>query len=383
MQKRILLVGPRVQQVKTGVGVAFELLIENLKETEHRVAIVNTQWGGAVRNSGGLNIRRIFVVVVCVLQSWWKLPRSQTLYMPISTSKFGFLRDYLIIRAASLLKVRVVVHLHGGGLKLFYEKASPKLQKLIRKTLSRADCCIVLGELLKDQFSFVSNAEEKIKVVLNGTPIDESKIPPSHVKQPPKIGSPWRFLYLSNLMPTKGYLELIKACRLLVDQGVNDFHCDLCGEFLSSVVENQSLSVDDQQAEFLKTIQDPKIAGHIRYHGTVSGGEKIELLKNCHILVLPTYYPWEGQPLSINEALAWATPIVTTRHRGIPEQVIPEVNGFFVEPKSAASLAACMRKFIEGQTRYEELSDNARKHYQANFTNKKHIASLIPLLVDF
>lgn len=382
MRKSILLVGPRVNQVRTGVGVAFELLIEGLSASQNRVKIVNTQWGGVVKNSGSLNMSRVIVVVACVLNSWWKLPRCHTLYMPISTSKLGFIRDFLILRFASLLRVRTVVHLHGSGLKPFYEGSSPKFQKLMRQTFSRVDCFVILGELLKDQFSFASDWQKKTQVVLNGTPLDDSEIPPPTIKAAPAAGEKWRFLFLSNLMPTKGYIELVQACRILVDQGFSSFHLDFCGDFISTVVENDPRSIEQQKSDFLESINDPAIRDYVTYHGSVAGESKAEKLRNCHAFMLPTYHPWEGQPLSINEALAWATPVVTTRHRGIPEQVLDGVNGYYVEPKDPGSLAACLRRFLEGEVPYEHLSENARKHYESHFTNEQHIRSLIPLLVD-
>ncbi len=380
--KRILLVGPRVDSVATGLGMAFELLIDGLQKSNYPLFIVNTLWGGSLRNAGGLNLSRILVVAWCVLKAWWYSLRSDVLYLPVSTSKFGSIRDLLIINMAAALRVRIVLHLHGSGLKPFYESSSPRFQRLIRNAFSRADCCIVLGELLKDQFAFVENWQQKVHVVLNGTPIDESIIPTSHVKEEPKQGESWRFLFMSNLMPTKGYLEIAKACRELLQLGIDNFQCDICGEFLTSIVENQKDSLADHQSDFLQLVDEPEMKGHIHYHGTVSGDSKTDFLRNCHVLLLPTYHPWEGQPLCINEALAWATPVVTTQHRGIPEQVSHGENGYFVEPKSVESLTECLGQFLRSETPYESLSANARKHYEENFTNERHLDTLIPLIAE-
>ncbi|MCA9230513.1 MAG: glycosyltransferase family 4 protein [Planctomycetales bacterium] len=364
------------------MAVAFELLISGLAAAGIDASIVDTQWGGSVRNSGRFNLKRMFIVGVCVVHAWWKTLNCQTLYMPISTSRLGFIRDSMIIRFAALLKRRIVVHLHGSGLKPLYENSSERARKLMRQTLTHVDCYVVLGELLRDQFSFVPGWEDKTRVVLNGTPIDEKAIADLSQKSPPANGEPWRFLYLSNLMLTKGYLELVEACHILLQQGYSNFQCNLCGEFLGIVAENDSVSVEDRETEFLQRIKAPPLSDHVHYHGTVSGSQKDAFLREAHALVLPTYYPWEGQPLSINEALAWATPVVSTRHRGIPEQVLDGENGYFVEPGNAESLAACLKSFLDDKVPYEAFSRNARKHFENNFTNAQHLAKLIPLLVD-
>ncbi len=382
MRKSILLVGPRARHVKTGVGVAFELLIESLEAQNQSVSIVNTQWGGAVKKSGTFNLKRAFTVAASVAHAWWKLPTAKTLYMPIATSNLGALRDFLIIGFAAMLRVRIVVHLHGSGLKPFYENSASWMQNILVKTYSVADCYVVLGELLKDQFSFVPNWETKTKVVRNGTPIDTSEIPESYTKRSPEKRDSWRFLFLSNLMPTKGYVEIVQACQDLLDEGITNFHCDLCGEFLSSVIEQSENTVEEQRESLLQKLRDPAIAGNVTYHGVVTGKQKTNFLRDSNLLLLPTYHPWEGQPLCINEALAWAMPVITTNHRGIPEQVIDGFNGYFVEPRSTESLVECLKQFLTDQAPYEQLSVNAREHFENCFTNEQHVANLLPLLTS-
>ena len=217
-------------------------------------------------------------------------------------------------------------------------------------------------------------------MVLNGTPVDVSKIPQNLIKSPPTEGKPWRFLYLSNLMTTKGYQDLLAACHLLLEQGLKNFQCDFCGEFLSSVAEGKNDSNEDRKAAFLAQIENSPLKGHVYYHGTVSGDQKTQFLSESHFLLLPTYYPWEGQPLSINEALAWSTPVVTTYHRGIPEQVQEGVNGYFVESQDPQALADCLARFLRNEIPYQVISKQARIHYEGNFTNEQHLATLIQLL---
>lgn len=362
------------------MGTAFELLIEGLEAANYDVAVVNTKWGGRVQQAGSLSLKRVLVISVCVIAAYWKLLRAQTLYMPISTSRLGFLRDRLIIQFASFLGRRIVVHLHGSGLKPFYEQAPAQLQSSIRRTYAKVDCYVVLGELLRDQFNFVQGWQDKTAVVLNGTPVDESKIPGSLVKSPPDPGKPWRLLYLSNLMTTKGYRELLAACHLLVEQGFDNFQCDFCGEFISSVAEGNSDSNEVYRADFLAEIKSDSLKNHVSYHGTVTGEKKTQFLRDSHVFLLPTYYPWEGQPLSINEALAWSTPIVTTYHRGIPEQVEEGRNGYFVKTNDSKDLAECLARFLKNEVPYNALSENARRHYEAHFTNDRHLENLIALL---
>ena len=68
------------------------------------------------------------------------------------------------------------------------------------------------------------------------------------------------------------------------------------------------------------------------------------LFAAAHVFCLPTYYPYEGQPLSILEAYASGCVVVTTNHSGIRDVFKPEENGYEVEKKSAESIAQVLTK---------------------------------------
>ena len=133
---------------------------------------------------------------------------------------------------------------------------------------------------------------------------------------------------------------------------------------------------------FLLKIKEWELQSFVKYIGPVRGEEKLELLKNTHILILPTYYPWEGQPFSIIEALAFGSPVITTRYRGIPEQIIDGYNGFFVKPQSPVEIARAVSKIARDKSWYCRMSRNAVKHYEENFTRNKYTNRVISVLLN-
>ena len=79
--------------------------------------------------------------------------------------------------------------------------------------------------------------------------------------------------------------------------------CDFCGEFMDTVASDGTHeSADAAQARFRRTIGEWGLDSYAEYHGVVRGAHKIEFLRRAHVFVLPTWYPWEGQPMSIIEA---------------------------------------------------------------------------------
>ena len=117
---------------------------------------------------------------------------------------------------------------------------------------------------------------------------------------------PLRLLFLSNLLPGKGHEELLTALSQLPLDMCKRLHVNFAGGFESPEDEARFRN----RAQTIKTMQ-------INVLGVVHGEQKRELLRNAHLFCLPTYYPYEGQPISILEAYASGCAVMTTDHSGI------------------------------------------------------------------
>ncbi|MGB0383281.1 MAG: glycosyltransferase family 4 protein [Ardenticatenaceae bacterium] len=372
-----LLVGFSSRHNVTGLALAFDLLLAGFEQRGIPYRVVDFGMLGLAARPGSFDWRRIRATLKLLASFGTQLLNSGAVYMLIASSKFGFLRDACMIWGSRLLRRRIVLHLNGGGYRPFYETQPPWLQRVIAKTLAQADTIIVLGEQLRDQFAFVPNIEKKIRVVPNGLPLDLQ--PKSVVSKSLSTTEPLRLLYLSNLIESKGYLSLLAACRILHHEHQIPIHCDFCGDFVQTSVDKVS-SPSEAKANFLNLIEEWELTDVVTYHGMVTGDKKQQVLQETHTLILPTTYPWEGQPISIIEALAFGTPVIATSHRGIPEQVIDRYNGFLVEP-NPSSIAEAVLELWQNPTRYKALSQNAKKHFEEHFTQEKYLDLLIPLIL--
>jgi glycosyltransferase involved in cell wall biosynthesis len=145
--------------------------------------------------------------------------------------------------------------------------------------------------------------------------------------------SPLRLLFLSNLLPGKGHDELVTAFFTLPAEARKSLQLDFAGGFES----------EGQQADFLRRIDG---AANIRYHGTVTGDRKKALFHRAHVFCLPTYYPYEGQPISILEAYASGCAVISTDHSGIGDIFRDGVNGLQVAKQSAPDLARAIEQAL-------------------------------------
>lgn len=375
---KILLCGPCSNRASvTGVSLAFDLLIQGLKDSKIEIKIIDALDGKKANKSGAFSLQRAVTVIKTIVCVWFNLLSFSAYYATMSTSSLGFMRDFLTVTVAKLVRKKVVLHLHGGGFEDFYLNAPPGLKFLIRLNLRCTDKIIVLGDLLKKQFycagDFVKN---KLIVVPNGLTlgVDEPKALVKAITSKAEIN----LLYLSNLITSKGFIDVLNAMIELQKQSGIQFHLDLCGTFVDTITEaTDGMPAFSNESQLTEYIQKEGLGGFITYHGQVVGTEKEFLLKKAHIFILPTYYPWEGQPLSIIEAMAYSTPIISCFHKGIPEMLEDGCNGYFVSPQNPSDIAEKVERICRDPELYSAMSKYSREKYELEFKREVHLERLI------
>ncbi|MDH7568055.1 MAG: glycosyltransferase family 4 protein [Armatimonadota bacterium] len=376
---RTLLAGPRIKSVTTGASVAFELLVEGFRSRGLPFFVVDVDPGAPTPRAGAFHLGRALAMLRMLVLYLVRLPWCARGYLLISSSPLGFVRDLLTIWPARVLGRRMTLHYQGGGYADFYHQQAPWFQGVIRATLRQADALVVLSESLRSQFDFLGDASPRICVVPNAVSPD-LRPPDNYVKQLPESG-PVRILYLSNMQESKGYLDVLAACRILRHERGRHIHCDFCGEFVATVVDGNQQTTREARQRFYQLVEEWKLEDVVTYHGTVQGETKREMLLQAHVLALPTSYPWEGQPICILEALAFATPVVATPYRAIPDQVRDGHNGALVPPSDPEALADAIERICSDRARYAQMSQNAQRTYLSRFTSDQHLQRLIAIIL--
>ncbi len=234
----------------------------------------------------------------------------------------SFIRKSLVLHLARLLGKKTILHLHGGEFKLYYRE-SGRLKPYILYTLNAADELVVLSEEWKNYFDSLTSRQKSV-VVYN--PV----IMPDQVA-PNRPGMPVEVLYLNHLTTKKGIFDIIEA--LAERQG------SLRGKIRLTLAGSGS-----EEAALLERIRQAGIEDMIVCKGWVTGDAKHELLRNCQLFILTSYY--EGLPMSILEAMAAGKPVIATRVGGIPTIVKPGINGWLLEPGDQKAIADTFEEVI-------------------------------------
>lgn len=371
-----LLIGPLPGVSETsGQAVCFKLLVEGLEAQGLDGPVVNLG-SGITNQSGHASIgRALEYVSIFAKVARHSLLQPRLVYVTMAQSRQGFFRDAVIIAMARLSGNEVVLHLNGGNFDNYYRSESTFLKWAIRTALRRTRSIIVLSEGLRDCFGFDHILRDRTTVVRNSLPLAE--MPDRPIAKTVRPDGPIRLLYLSNLIESKGYLEVLEVLHhLRLKEGL-PARVEFCGKFLA----NRSDDVRVRDAEHARQLFEERAAElgvreFVSYRGTVGGSEKSQIFAESDFLIFPTRYDNEGQPVVLIEALAYGLPSITTNYRANPDMVIDGTTGCLVDwndtPLMAKKIAALWRNPEE----YTRMSTQARQHFERCFIPEAHITSM-------
>ncbi len=334
----------------TGQSVATNALYQYLRK-EHRVTVLNLS---KESYSAGVNsVGRIFSMFILFARVIKNIFRSDVIYLTIAQSKFGVLRDLIIMLLCVSKLNKVVLHSHGNGIKSTVYDRNFILRFLSAYFFRRVHALIILGKSSEKVFNEVIEYD-KMHIVRNFA-LNELFISEKSVKDKHTNTGVVNILFLSNFIAGKGYSELVGAFFLLP----RELQCRIQINFAGAFEDNT------KKEEFLNTIRSHP---ELKYLGIINGEDKRLVLKNSHIFCLPTYYQFEGQPISILEAYASGCAVITTDHAGILDIFKNGRNGVLVEIKSINSLAAAIeylcKEYLDRMNFALNNFSDAREFYQ-------------------
>lgn len=369
-KRKILLIGILPPPIN-GQSIAFQTLA---KELEAEVLIIAGQ-----RNTNiSATLFKIFNFSGLLFHLIAKLFfKKYVVYHTISQSKEGFLRDFLIVMISKFFGNKVIVHIHGGNYDGFYHAQKPFVQKQINGMLKKVDSILILSESLAKMFDFARELRTKIKIVQNGLPwdFDENLIKIKEVSI--SKDSPIKILFLSNLIESKGYLDVLEATSILVNEYGYHIKTDFCGEFIHYDDAQRFATLSEAKHYFHAFIEKNNLENHVNYHGIVGLEKKKEVLREAHFFVLPTNYINEGQPISIIEAMAYSCLVLATDYRGISDLITIYKSGVYVKYCNPREIAFEIHNMIQHPSEYQRISGNAHQSYLKNFTKEKHLKTII------
>lgn len=260
-------------------------------------------------------------------------PESTLLWTSISPQMLGHMRDLITVYPGIKQSQRVLALSHWGNFDRVFRQPTTRLTaKLL---LQRLDGLVFLNnQLAQNCAAWIPDHK---RFIIPNT-IDDTvcaSVEELHDKRMANgPESRLRILFLSNMIESKGYLDLLEALIHLKRSGT-PFRARFAGRWLKK---------EDEDA-FNNALSYNQLTADVSHLGPVNDRKKVKALHLwADVFVLPTYYPTEAQPLVLLEAMNAGTPVVATAHSGIPEMIKNGKEGILVPKKSPEAIATALEK---------------------------------------
>jgi glycosyltransferase involved in cell wall biosynthesis len=346
----VLVVGPLPPPYHGG-SVATRFVLDSGLRREWRVTHLDTTDRRGLDNVGRLDAANVLLAMkhATGLLRLLAAARPDVVYVPIAQNTLGLLRDATFVLPALAARRRVVLHVHGSGLRSYHDKAGPAMRRLLRAMLGGAQRVIVLGERLRPMLDGLVEAEH-VAVLPNGADDPFGGAPDRSSRT-----GPVRVLYLGNLIRTKGFLDVMEAVGMLQGKGL-PVELHLAGDFLSDVDRRAAADLGAD------------LGTALTFHGVVTGDDKTELLRSADIFCFPSYYPNEGHPYVVVEAMAAGLPVVATAHATIGDTVLDGETGILVPPRNPEALASALESLVKDTGERSRLGRAGRRRFEDHYT---------------
>ena len=153
---------------------------------------------------------------------------------------------------------------------------------------------------------------------------------PDRIESRAKTPGPLRLIFVGNVLPNKGLLSLLQG---LAQLPFETWHLTVVG----------SLEMDRRHLRKLqKLIVAQNMKHQVALMGPRDGQELASLLNQSHIFIMP--YSHEGFGMAYLEAMGFALPVIGSSRGAVNEFVVPEQNGFLIEPGDVKMTLACLKR---------------------------------------
>jgi len=269
------------------------------------------------------------------------LNRPAVVYFSFAPAGAAFWRDSLYALLVRAFGVSIVFHLHGRGLKTL--RAHSKTATWLQKAVFKNQTVIVLGEALRPELHGL-NCD--IAILANCVDIPQFSPTESHRPSEPAA---LRILFLSNLIRSKGIDTLIKALGILKQQGV-PFRFDIAGA-----------EGDVSELQLRQLVDNADISDISTYHGTVTPTTKTALLRASDLMIFPSRYANEAQPLVVLEAMAHDVPVISSNVGTLGDIIIEDQTGFVLnDTANAQELANIICRALNAPAHRAKMANAAR-----------------------
>lgn len=261
------------------------------------------------------------------------------------------------LKLCKQLKIPLVVHFHGYD--AYSNEVLDAYRESYRKMFRYAAAIIGVSKHMMEQLRGLGAPPDKL--FCNPYGVDVTKFEQATIAAaPPRVIAVGRFVekkapYLT-ILAFKKVLKKIPEARLVM-VGTGPLH-DVCRQMTKAFHIEHAVEL-----------------GGVADHDRVAALMQQSRVFVQHSLV-PASADAEGVPNTILEAGASGLPVVSTRHGGIVDVVVPGKTGFLVEEGDVDAMADCIHDLLTNPSLCREMGHEARRHIAQHHNIERSIRNL-------
>ncbi len=346
---RFLIIG-QLPPPYTGQSLQIEKVTKILEKYEFRYRFIHLDFSENSREIGVLNISKVIKLIRIFFSICYNLiffRPTCVYYPPAGPNRVPMYRDFILLFPIRLFKFKVFFRFHAGGISTMYDALSPVLKKIYEFSYFNVRYSSCMSEQGTDDPTFLKSKE--IVIIPNGV---KDNYNPAIQK-----GDKFYLLFVGACRESKGILDFIEVARQ-----AHSFNNIIVGRIIGDVV-------DTSIEQLIKAGQDE---GYLVYEGTQSGQKLAGLFQSSSVLLFPTFYESENFPTVVIEAFSYFLPVISTRWRGVIDQIKPGKNGFIHDIHDIDGMLASAIGLFENKDLYDKMAVGARKDYEEQYTLERY-----------
>ena len=305
----------------------------------------------------------VSIVYACYQMLITGVNRNIIVYLNLGQSMKSLLLEGASFGLAGIFNSgrRSVISLHGH---LFVEWSLTCVKaKLLQWILARSSKVTVLGLSQKEKLIGMGIEREKIQIVNNTCEGILERLVGRR-----KLSMTSNLLYFGNLIEAKGYRKYLIALLLLSEMKIDKrVHAVICGQFTKASLDRRGTSRHPETwiNEIIDRINQSSNV-HVSWTPGAYDTEKAKVFGDADILIFPSYYRVEAQPIVLIEAMAASCAIISTAVGEIPTMLTGGV-GICLEDCTPENLANSIYELLNNSKLLKGKQASSRMRFESQY----------------
>jgi glycosyltransferase involved in cell wall biosynthesis len=179
-------------------------------------------------------------------------------------------------------------------------------------------------------------------------------------------GPPLNIICIARLHPIKGHDIIIKAAKILIDEGL-EIRIKLIGD-------------GELRPQLEDLVNKLSIQHNISFLGACEQSVVVNNLLQSHVHILASHH--EGLGIANLEAMAMGKAVIGTEVGGLAEVIENDSNGILIPPNNPTELANAIRRIYYSPDFWKKIAENARLFCADNYSIDRQTRKLIELFTS-